>query len=173
MSRGPHKPAPGKTLLIIWHSRTGGALQMARSAARAARSEPAVLTRLVRAARAGPLDVEAADGLILACPENLGAPSGEMKEFLDRAYYPLLERVEGRACALMICAGTDGEGAARQLARVCAGWRLRMIAEPLIVRTGAQTPEAIFSRKTLDAEALQRCGELGATMAAGLEMGIW
>lgn len=146
---------------------------MVRAAAHAARSEPGVLTRLVRAARADPSDLEVADGLILACPENLGAPSGEMKEFLDRAYYPLLERIEGRACAIMVCAGTDGGGAVRQLARVCAGWRLKMVAEPLIVRTNAQTPEAILAGKKLDPEALSRCAELGAAMAAGLEMGIW
>jgi multimeric flavodoxin WrbA len=115
----------------------------------------------------------AADGYLFAGPENLAGLSGAMKEFFDRCYYPVLDRIQGRPYAAMICAGSDGTGAARQIARITTGWRLRAIAEPLIVCTQAQTPEAILAEKTLSAEALAPCRELGQALAAGLALGVF
>jgi hypothetical protein len=96
-----------------------------------------------------------------------------MKEFFDRTYYSVLERINGRAYALMIAAGSDGEGAARQAARICTGWRLKPIAAPLIVNTHAQTPQAILAPKTIGAADLRRCRDLGQALAAGLAMGVF
>jgi multimeric flavodoxin WrbA len=162
-----------KTLLIVWHSRTGGTRQMAEAAAGGAGGEADVRLRLMTAAEAGADDVLAADGFIFATPENLAAMGGVMKDFFDRTYYPVLDRINGRPYATMICAGSDGQNAARQIARIATGWRLRAIADPLIVGTHAQTPEAILAPKTIGAEDLARCAALGATMAAGLAMGIF
>jgi multimeric flavodoxin WrbA len=162
-----------KSLLIVWHSRTGAARQMAEAAARAAQAEPQVATRRLAAAEAEPADLMAADGYLFAGPENLAALSGAMKEMFDRCYYPCLDRLNGRPYAALIAAGSDGTGAARQLARIATGWRLKAIAEPLIVGTRAQTPEAIVAEKTLGAAELARCAELGAAMAAGLAMGVF
>jgi NAD(P)H-dependent FMN reductase len=161
-----------KRLLILWHSRTGGARQMAEAAARAA-AEEAVEVRLLPAAEAGPEELLAADGMIFAAPENLAGLTGPMKDFLDRCYYPCLDRLNGRPYAHMICAGSDGTGAARQLARIATGWRLREVAEPLIVITFAQTPEAILAPKTIPPADLARCAELGRALAAGLAIGVF
>ncbi len=162
-----------KTLLIVWHSRTGGTRQMAEAAAGGAAAESDVRVRLVAAAEAGPDDLLAAEGFIFATPENLAALAGVMKDFFDRSYNPVLDRINGRPYAALICAGSDGHNAARQIARIATGWRLRSVAEPLIVCTRAQTPEAILASKTIDAEDLARCTSLGATMAAGLALGIF
>lgn len=159
-----------KRLLIVWHSLTGGSEAMARAAAEGAAECETVL---VRAGAAGPDHLLAADGYIFACPENLASMAGAMKDFFDRAYYPALGRIEGRPYAAMICAGSDGEGAARQIARIATGWRLKAVAEPLIVCTHAQTPEAILAPKTISEEDLARCRELGALLAAGIAMGIF
>jgi hypothetical protein len=96
-----------------------------------------------------------------------------MKDFFDRCYYPLLGQIEGRPYATMICAGSDGEGAARQIARIATGWRLRLVADPLIVCTHAQTAEAILAPKIIAEADLAKCRELGATLAAGLAMGVF
>ncbi len=162
-----------RTLLVVHHSMTGGTRQMAEAAARGASAEPQVAVRLLRAPDAGPADVLSADGYLFATPENLAAVSGLLKDFFDRAYYPALGRVEGRPYASLVCAGSDGRNAARQIERICPGWRLRAVAEPLVVRTRAQTPEAILAPKAIGAEDLGRCEELGATLAAGLAMGIF
>ena len=115
----------------------------------------------------------AADGYLFAAPENLAAIAGLMKDFFDRTYYAALGRIEGRPYAALVCAGSDGSNAARQIERICTGWRLRPMAEPLVVCTRAQTPEAILAPKVIGADELGRCEELGATLGAGLAMGIF
>lgn len=162
-----------KTLLIVWHSRTGGARRIAQAAAEGAAEEAEVAARLVAADAAGPDDLLGADGYLFAAPENLAGLSGAMKEFFDRCYYPVLDRIQGRPYAAMICAGSDGTGAARQIARIATGWRLRAVADPLIVCTHAQTPEAILAEKTLTAEELEPCRELGLALAAGVALGVF
>jgi multimeric flavodoxin WrbA len=134
---------PIRTPLIVFHSMTGGTRQMAEAAAHgAAEAEPQAGVRLMHASDAQPADVLAADGYVFATPENLAAMAGLMKDFFDRTYYPALECIEGRPYAALVCAGSDGRNVARQIERVCTGWRLKPAAEPLIVCTHAQTPKA-------------------------------
>lgn len=162
-----------KTLLIVYHTHTGGSRQMAEAAAGAAAQEEGIEVRLLPASAAGPADVLAADGYLFATPENLAAMSGLLKDFFDRCYYPALDRINGRPYASLICAGSDGQNAARQIERIATGWRLKAMAPPLIVCTHAQTVAEILCPKQIGADDLQRCAELGATLAAGLLLGIF
>jgi multimeric flavodoxin WrbA len=162
-----------KTLLIVYHSHTGGTRQMAEAAAGAARAQDGVAVRLLRAPEAGCDDLLAADGYLFAAPENLAAIAGLMKDFFDRCYYPALERIQGRPYAAMVCAGSDGSHALRQIARIATGWRLKPIAPGLIVCTHAQTPEQIWAPKTIGADDLAKCAELGEGLAAGLGAGVF
>jgi multimeric flavodoxin WrbA len=162
-----------KALLIIYHSMTGGTLQMAHAAAAGARLEPGVAVSLLHAAEARAEHVLAADGYVFATPENLAGMSGMMKDFFDRTYYAALERLNGRAFVTLICAGSDGRNAAQQIERIAAGWRLKPIADAYIVCTYAQTPEEILKPKRIDAACLTRCEELGRTIASGLTLGIF
>ncbi|HQT39447.1 MAG TPA: NAD(P)H-dependent oxidoreductase [Acidocella sp.] len=146
---------------------------MAAAAAQGASAEVGVVTRLLKAPDTGPDDILAADGYIFATPENLAAISGMMKDFFDRCYYPCLERLNGRPYTAMVCAGSDGSNAVRQIARIATGWRLRDVAAPLIICTHAQTPEAILATKTITPIDLVACRSLGAAFAAGLAMGIY
>jgi hypothetical protein len=146
---------------------------MAEAAAKGAASESEVETRLVRAAGAGGSELLQADGYIFATPENLAAMSGVMKDFFDRTYYAVLDRIAGRPYAVLICAGSDGANAARQVERIVTGWRLKRAAPTLIVCTRAQTAEMILRPKTISAEDLDRCTEIGATLAGGLALGIY
>lgn len=158
-------------LAIIWHSRTGAAEAMAHAAWEGAcLAGPA---RLFAAADAPSGEILAASGYLFVCPENLGGMTGVMKEFFDTHYYALLGRIEGRPYATMIAAGSDGEGAQRQIDRIATGWRLRRVAEPMIVNMGAQTPEAILRPKIVPAEKLADCRNLGHAFSEGLSMGIF
>jgi multimeric flavodoxin WrbA len=161
-----------KTLLIVYHTLTGGSRQMAEAAQRGAAAEE-IDVRLVRASDANGEDMLDAAGYIFVAPENLAALAGVMKDFFDRTYYPVLDRINGRPYATLVCAGSDGHNAVHQIDRICTGWRLKRVAEPLIVCTHAQTPERILAPKTIAAEDLRRCEEVGATMAAGLALGIF
>jgi len=146
---------------------------MAEAARDGAVTEPKVAVRLLPAATAEPADLLAADGFVFAAPENLAALSGPMKDFFDRTYYPLLGRIEGRPYAVLICAGSDGDNAARQIARIATGWRLRPIAVPIVVCTHAQTPEAIAAPKIIPPADRARCLELGTAFAVGMDAGIF
>ncbi len=160
-------------LLIVYHTLTQGTLQMAQAVRNGALAEGGVDVRLLHAQATQPLDVLAAGAYIFATPENLAAMSGMMKDFFDRCYYPVLDRINGRAYASLVCAGSDGHGAVRQIERIATGWRLKAVAEPLIVCTHAQTPEAILATKHIPDTDLQRCRELGAALAAGLVLGVF
>lgn len=162
-----------KTLLIVYHSSTGGAAQMAQAVQAGAQQEPLVQVRLLHATEAQPQDVLAADGYVFVTPEYLAAMSGLMKDFFDRCYYPALERIQGRPYASLICAGSDGSNAARQIARIATGWRLKAVSEPLIVCTHAQSPEAIAAPKHIPQQDLDRCSELGQALTSGLQQGIF
>lgn len=165
--RGPLSSGPA--LAIVWHSRTGAAEAMARAACEGA----GAAGRLFAAEAAQPDALRAAAGYLFVCPENLGALSGAMKEMFDRCYYPLLGGVEGRPYATAIAAGSAGQGAQAQIDRIVTGWRLRRVAEPLIVNLGAQTPEAILAPKRVPPDALRQCHELGAALAEGLRLGVF
>src|ERR1700687_1021281 len=143
---------------------TGGTVQMAQAAAGGARSEPALRVSMLRAADAEATDLLDAGGFIFATPENLAAMSGKMKDFFDRTYYAALDRVNGRPYASLICAGSDGRSAAQQIERIATGWRLKAIADPIIVCTHAQSPEEILRTKRIREPDLQACRELGATL---------
>ena len=162
-----------KTLLIVYHSMTGAARQMALAAAEGARTQTDIDVRVLTAKEAGPDDVLRADGYLFATPENLASMSGLMKDFFDRCYYAALDRINGRPYGAMIAAGSDGENALRQLQRIATGWRLKRVAPGLVVRTNAQTPERILAQKVVDDADLQRCRELGEALAAGLALGVF
>jgi multimeric flavodoxin WrbA len=162
-----------KTLLVVYHTMTGGTEQMAQAAVEGAREEPGVQVRLLRAPEAQAHDVLGADGYVFATPENLAAMAGMMKDFFDRCYYAALDRVNGRPYAVLVCAGSDGQNAARQVDRIATGWRLRPVAPALIVSTHAQTPEEIARRKQIGSADLARCRELGGALAAGLALGVY
>jgi NAD(P)H-dependent FMN reductase len=160
---------PEPLLAIVWHSRTGAAEAMARAARAGAGSGGLLLA----AEAATPDALLAAGGFLFVCPENLGALSGVMKDMFDRCYYPVLGRIEGRPYATAIAAGSAGQGAEAQIDRIVAGWRLRRVAESLIVNLGAQTPEAIMAAKRVAPADLRRCRDLGAALAEGISLGVF
>lgn len=158
-----------RPLLIAWHSRTGASEAMARAACEGASGR----AKMLRADAVEPDDLLDAKGYLFACPENLASMSGLMKEMFDRCYYPVLGRIEGRAYATLIAAGSDGEGARRQIDRIATGWRLKRVAAPQIVNLAAQTPEAILAPKEVPPAELARCREVGAALAEGLALGMF
>ena len=167
-----------KELLIVWHSRTGAAQQLAHAAARGATEAAAALEQpddlrvtLMRAQDAGDDALLASHGFLFCAPENLASLSGEMKEFFDRNYYAVLDRLQGLPYAAMISAGSDGAGAARQVERICTGWRLTPVAPAVIVNLGAQTAAQILAPKTVPPADLARCEELGGLLAGIMLMG--
>jgi multimeric flavodoxin WrbA len=152
-----------RNLLIVYHSQSGHTEAMAR-AVRDGASDPQVEhveLRMRRAADAGPDDLLWAHGLLIGTPENFGYMSGAMKDFFDRTFYPVEGRIQSLPYAMFVSAGNDGTGAIRAIRRIANGYPLQEVQEPIIAR-GDVTPDV-----------LERCRELGLTLAAGLEAGIY
>lgn len=164
-------------LIIIYHSRTGGAKQMASAAFDAAKLH----SQNVKIYNAENLDFSAdfendflnAKSFIFACPENLATMSGEMKTFFDKFFYKAVDKIQARPYAVMICAGSDGENTVRQINRIVTAWKLKLVAEPLIIKTNPQTPEQILSPKVIAKSDLQKCSEIAESLVLGVNMGIF
>ena len=171
-----------RTVLLVWHSRTGLAQQMAdclEEGARAAAEEMEAPLRINKkpASDANVSDMLDADGFIFCAPENLASTSGEMLEFFHRNFYHLfadkngdeISLILGRPYALAVAAGNDGSNAAQQMTRICQGWRLRPVAEPFVHRNGLpQRAADVLSPKVLQPAACMQCKELGGLVAATL-----
>lgn len=162
-----------KQLLIIFHSITGGSEQIAQAVAQGARKEPEIEVTLRQAQHVQPEHLRVASGYIFIAPEMLGSLSGIMKDFFDRTFYQVLDELNGRPYAALICAGSEGHGAVRQLEKIATGWRLKKVAESKVLLTKAQTKEQILQAKTLDQPSLDQCEELGAFFASALALAVF
>ncbi len=157
-----------KKLLIVWHSQFGGTAQMAAAARDGAMATGDVDVIYLRASDAGVADLLACDGLLLATSENFGSLSGMTKDFLERVYYPCENQVAGKPYSILVCAGTDGTGAMFQTDRIATGLRLHKVHPGLIHKSGVTARSS-----TIPADVLVQCGQVGATLAAGIAAGIF
>ena len=155
-------------LLVVWHSASGGTRDLVEAAVEGA-TDPMIAealgsvvdVRVMGALEAGVEDVMAADGYLLATPENFGYMSGALKDFFDRTYYPCLEHTRGRPYGLLVKAGGDGQGAVGAVVPLAAGLEWRAVLEPLVVRGD------------VTADHLAAARELGGSLAAGLAGDLW
>ena len=152
-----------KKLLIVYHTQSGTTSRMADAVIRGATDENVedVDVRVRPALEATSADLAWADGFILGTPENFGYMSGAMKYFLDRVYYDCEGKINGRPYALFVRAGNDGTGAISSMRRILTGLAVREVQEPVLIAG------------EFDETRLSECEELGLTMAAGLEAGIF
>ena len=170
-----------KRLFVIWHSRASSAEQAAKASSMPAQSTikelialnddkmPATERHEVLLRKASEVTLEellSAQAYLFCAPENLASLSGQMKEFFDQNYYPLLGKIEGRYYSAIITAGSDGSGALKQLERICTGWRLNQVVPAIILNTASQTEEEILAQKQLSPEQIARAEEIGATLIA-------
>ena len=149
-----------KTLLIVYHSQSGTSAKLARAAWHGACREADIDVALMRAWDAGTADLARAHGVLLVASENSGALCGNMKDFLDRTFYPAIARGLILPYALVVSAGNDGRGARLQAERILSGYPFPPAAEPIILRG-----EFCLAHE-------RACDELGHAFAAGLSMGI-
>jgi len=152
-----------KKLLIVSHVPSPNTRAMTTAALEGASDADinGIEVRHTKPLETGPEDVLVADAIILGTTENFGYMSGAMKDFFDRIYYPCLEKTESLPYALFIRAGNDGFGARSSIERIVKGLAWKQVQEPLIC-TG-----------TWQNSFPDQCKELGMTMAAGLEAGIF
>jgi hypothetical protein len=152
-----------KHLLIVAHAPSENTLRMRAAALEGATSgdTSTVSVEALSPFDAGPEQILKANAIILGTTENLGYMSGALKDFFDRSYYPVLEEKQGLPYCLYIRAGNDGTGTRRGVETITTGLRWRAVQEPLICR--GEWDEAFVGQ----------CADLGAAMAAGLDLGVF
>jgi multimeric flavodoxin WrbA len=150
-------------LLVVYHSRSGGTATMTDAVVEGANDDAIEGVEVVvqRAFDTNPDDVRACNAVILGTPENFGYMSGALKDFFERIYYELLDETPGLPYALFVKASTDGDGAVRSVERIVAGLKWKAVVPPFVV-VGDLAPQHF-----------EQCRELGATVAAGLEAGMF
>lgn len=155
--------AKPRHLLIVFHSRSGATQSLADAVVAGATADEIddVEVRVKRAPDAGPDDVRWCNAIVIGSPENFGYMSGLVKDFLERIFYVVLDETPGLPYALFVKGGNDGAGAVRSIERIITGLRWKQALPPVVV-TG-----------DVGADDLARCHELGITIAAGLEAGVF
>lgn len=136
---------------------------MAEAVARGANSIENVRATLKDAIETTLDDLLGCDGLAIGSPEYFGYMAGAIKDFFDRTYYQARGRKEifKKPYVIFISAGNDGLGAMRSIERICVGYQLKKVYEPVI------------ARGEINEAHLTQCEELGKVIAAGCEAGIY
>jgi multimeric flavodoxin WrbA len=160
-----------RRLLIVFQSRSGGTRSLVDAAEQGARiaiaqnpdaQNPGGTTLEVKHAfDTTAEDVMAASALIIATPANFGYMSGAVKDLFERIYHPCLEETASMPYAMIVKGDTDVDGAAASIERIATGLRWREVLPRLCVVGDVK-------QENLDAAL-----ELGATMCAGLDAGIY
>ncbi len=122
-----------------------------------------VTVTLKRAAETTLQDLLDCDGLVIGSPEYFGYMAGMVKDLFDRTYNDARGRKEifKKPYVVFISAGNDGRGALSAIERICTGYQFKKVYDPVV------------TRGEVDGEVLARCEELGKTIAAGCEAGIY
>ena len=152
-----------KQLLIIYHSQGGNTQRLAEAVAEGAREIAGPAVQVNPARQITSEELLACDGLVLGSPEYFGYMAGRVKDLFDRTYETLRghPRIFRKPYAAFISAGNDGSGALQSIERICTGFQFKKVQAPVI------------ARGPIDEVVLESCRELGRTMAAGLEAGIF
>lgn len=134
---------------------------MARTLSKGAAKIEGIEIIVKKAKDASLYDLHSCNGLAIGSPEYFGYMAGAIKDFFDRTYNKAKEKTRHLPYVLFVCAGNDGRGAITQIERIAAGYRWKKVAKP--IRAIAPVTQEIL--KDLD--------EMGQTLAAGVEAGIF
>lgn len=150
-----------KSILIFYHSQTGTTQKMAEQVARGAAQITSVTTVLKRAWETKTEDLLQCSGVAIGTPEYFGYMSGAIKDFFDRTYEEAHSRTPRLPYFFFVSAGNDGRGAIKSMERIVTGYRWKQMAHP--VRIVGQPSR----------EDLEKLADLGMTLAAGVDVGIY
>jgi len=152
------------SILVVYHSQTGNTERMATAVAQGAARIKNTEVILKKAVDTSLEDLLACDGLAIGTPENFGYMSGAVKDFFDRTFYPAEGKVFRKPYVVFVSAGNDGSGAVKSIERIALGYQFKKVYDPVIARS---------SQGGVTDEMLDRCRELGQTIAGGIEAGIY
>lgn len=145
-----------KKVLIVYHSQSGNTEAAAQAVAEGVRSVEGVEPVVKRAADATVDDLISCDAVCFGTPDYFSYMAGMLKDFFDRTFYPSQGKVDDKPCAVFVTHGGGGRGACESVQRMCRSFRLKEVAEPVLVRGKP------------DEAAKARLRELGAAVARAI-----
>jgi multimeric flavodoxin WrbA len=148
-------------IFVVYHSQTGHTEEMAKAVAEGAAAIEGATVVMKKAVDATAEDLLWADGIAIGSPENFGYISGMVKDFFDRTFYAVEEKVFRKPYVVFISAGNDGTGALRAIERIALGYKFKKVYEPVI------------AKGNVNPEDLEKCRELGGVLSGGCQMGIY
>ena len=139
-------------LLIVYSSQSGNTEVMAKALAEGAKSAGAAVV-LKKATDADADDMMSCDIVAIGTPNYFGYMSGLVKDFFDRAWIVIREKVAGKPYCTFGSKGGGGAQALESVERICDGLKMRKIADGLIA-----------TRQPSD-DVIIQCKELGKKLA--------
>ncbi|HOJ72204.1 MAG TPA: NAD(P)H-dependent oxidoreductase [Syntrophorhabdaceae bacterium] len=151
------------TILVVFHTQSGNTHKLAQACAQGAKETEGITVLLKQAKETLTEDIKNSSAIILCSPEYFGYMAGAIKDLFDRTYDALKDdvRVYKKPYAVVISAGNDGTGALSHIERICKGYRFKKVQNPIVCK-GKVTEEM-----------LEKCYELGRTIAEGVKAGIF
>jgi multimeric flavodoxin WrbA len=150
-------------ILVVYHSQSGNTLKMAEAVAHGVDSIDGARAVLKHVSEASLDDLLECGGLAIGSPEYFGFMAGLIKDFFDRTYEPARrdKRIFKKPYVVFVSAGNDGRGTVSGVERIALGYPLKKVYDPVI------------ARGEVTGDDLEKCHELGQTIAAGCEAGIY
>ena len=139
-------------VLIVYHSQTGNTKKMAEAVAEGviAHGGNAILKH---APEADENDLLNCDALIVGTPNYFSYMAGMVKDFFDRVWFTVRDKMEGRPFACFGSYGGGGTPAIESVEHICEGLRMKRVSD--CVHTAREPSDDI----------LAQCKALGAKVA--------
>ncbi len=121
-----------KKVLVVYHSQGGNTEAAARMVAEGIGSAEGVEPIVKSASDADADDLRSCDGVCLGTPDYFSYMAGMLKDFFDRTFYPTQGQVDDKPCAVFVTHGGGGK-ASESVEKICRSFRLKQVAETLLV----------------------------------------
>lgn len=145
-------------VLIVYSSQSGNTGAMAQAVAEGAKSAGAAVV-LKKATDANADDVMSCDVVAIGTPNYFGYMSGLVKDFFDRVWIVIREKVADKPYCTFGSKGGGGAQALESVERICDGLKMRKVADGLV------------ATRQPTAEVLGQCKELGKKLAKPEKLG--
>ena len=139
-------------VLIVYHSQGGNTEAMAKEVSAGATAAGATVI-LRRAVNANAEDILNCDVVAIGTPNYFGYMAGMVKDFFDRVWATVRDRMAGKPYATFGSKGGGGAQALETVERICDGLKMSRLHDGVLA-----------TRKPTE-EVLSECRELGTRLA--------
>ncbi len=145
-------------VLIVYSSQSGNTEIMAKAVAEGVKAAGAAVV-LKKAVDANADDLMSCDVIAIGTPNYFGYMSGLVKDFFDRAWIIVREKVADKPYCTFGSKGGGGAQALESVERICDGLKMRKVTEGLV------------ATRQPSAEVIGQCKELGRKLAQPEKLG--